>query len=789
MNKKVILLSSLFFLISMSVSSQKLTLTDLTLLCNKKNWEDVNLTLLSKNWTFYDSEKGSTLKYNTITWSYKKEWDSDKAQAWFYLFTYEGFPNKISYSVFNKESYTIIQNSIASAGFKLTNSEIEDNKIISTYSNANYTLKVSTEKRSKSDYSWENNSLTAYNFTLIKKAGVYDPDNGKKTEYYSDGSIEFEYVLLNGNLNGLFKSYHENGSLKKIGNYSNDLENGIFKEYDDDENLIAEYNMINGKRNGLLKIFENGKLSYSTVFKDDYKNGQFIGYYYNEETDKIQLKQIGEYVNDEKNGTWKLFFVDDRKSEKLIAFENYTRDLKNGPFQKVQSDSLIIGSYENDKLNGEFKIYRDLKTTIFGGVIDTNIDNLVLISEGSYKDDEKTGLWKNYDIIGTLKSEGRFLNGKETGEWKYYQVNLKEGLIKDQNIQNELYLIENYNYGKLEGKATRYYYREEEEYPCPENIREKSSSDTCIRTINKKIFETAYYKNGELNGPYELRDSINQIIAKGSFKDGLKEGEWLLSINDEDLSGKVYNLYQKGNFINDKKEGKWIQYKTEGKISESFHFKNVNLHGEYISWNNKNQPRERKIFSNGNLKELTVYDSLGIKPIKKYEIYEDQLNSYKCRQTKYLENNFFTNQEYWVKKEEEIDHNLYELVFELTAGNFSKGIDGYKDGDFNFYNDRNMPIVTGKYFKENKIGLWTYYFYDQKIKIESNFSNNNQLDERYFTLNGELFSGEFNFIDEDNGIIESRKIKNGLRNGKTTYTDLKTKKTIRKENYKNGLID
>lgn len=110
--KRFILLCILIY-ISQGAYTQKLTLTDLTNLCNKKNWEDVNQILLSKNWSFYDSEKGSTLKYNTITWSFNKDYYSDKAQAWFYLFTYDGLPNKISYSVFNKESYTLIQNSLS----------------------------------------------------------------------------------------------------------------------------------------------------------------------------------------------------------------------------------------------------------------------------------------------------------------------------------------------------------------------------------------------------------------------------------------------------------------------------------------------------------------------------------------------------------------------------------------------------------------------------------------------------------------------------------------------------
>ncbi|MBT5989950.1 MAG: hypothetical protein HOG71_03765, partial [Bacteroidetes bacterium] len=177
-------LGLLFFSIVLCSHSfaQKLTLNDLTQLCNKENWEDVNQRLLSKNWTYYDSKKGNSEKYNTITWSFNKESYSDKAQAWFYLYTYEGFPNKISYSFFNKESYTVIQNSLTSKGFKLIDSEIEDNELISSYGNTSFLLDISTSRMEDDD--WSSASVTAYRIILVKKSSIYDPDNGLKKDYY-----------------------------------------------------------------------------------------------------------------------------------------------------------------------------------------------------------------------------------------------------------------------------------------------------------------------------------------------------------------------------------------------------------------------------------------------------------------------------------------------------------------------------------------------------------------------------------------------------------------------------
>jgi antitoxin component YwqK of YwqJK toxin-antitoxin module len=807
-------------------------LTDLTILCNKKNWEDINQSLLTKKWTYFESEKGDTYKYNTITWSFNKDYYSDKAQAWFYLFTYEGYPNKISYSVFNKESYTIIQNSISSAGFKLVNSMIENNEIISTYANDNYTLKVSTEKRNKSDYSWESKSITAYNFTLIKKAGIYDLDNGKKTDYYYDDFIKSEYTLSNGKINGQLKVYHYNGKLKKLGNYTNGIENGLFKEYDEDGNIEAEYTMSNGElngelktyytnnklkksgnffnakehgnfveydeygnktaeyvmangmKNGTVKIYVDGKIDVSTTYIDDIKNGQRIEYYYNDETGELQLKQIGNYLNDEKSGTWKLIFMEEDNSERILTFENYTRDIKNGQFQEVKGDSLIIGNYKNDKLHGEYKVYLDITRMLIGGIIRTDIAKLILIADGSYYEDKQTGYWKKYDLTETLISEGYFSNGKKTGEWRYYYANLINGESKP--YSKKLFLVENYSNGNLDGKSTRYSYLEEEEYPCSEIDENKNPLDTCTRYVYEKVLETTFYKNDKLNGPFELRDSVNEIIAKGSFKDDLKDGEWFYRYTENDIEGEQYFIYQKGNYTNNKKNGKWIQYYTEGTISETFNYKNDELHGEFIEWNNQNKPKKKKQFNYGKLTELITYDSLGIKINNKYEIYDENDNSYKCRNTQYYNDNTYASQEYWVNKEEEVNHYFFEFIFGIHVGEQSDGTIGYADGDYKLFNSKNQPIITGKYYKKDRIGFWTFYSYDQNVKVESNFIQNKKIDEKYLTLNGELFSGEFIYFDDKNGIKEERKIKDGLRNGKTVYIDTKTKKIIKKEDYKNG---
>ena len=150
-----------------------------------------------------------------------------------------------------------------------------------------------------------------------------------------------------------------------------------------------------------------------------------------------------------------------------------------------------------------------------------------------------------------------------------------------------------------------------------------------------------------------------------------------------------------------------------------------------------------------------------------------------------------SKQEYWINSDKKIDHDWFELAFLLATdeGDYNlEGITGYKDGVYKFFNRNNEPIVTGKYYKEDKIGLWTNYYYDQQVKIESNYENDIQMNEKYLTLNGGLFSGEFVFANKDENIKEVRKIKDGLRNGKTIFIDLSTGETIKKESYKKGVL-
>lgn len=775
--KRVILFAAIIFTFQNNCFGQKITLNDLTTLCQKKDWENVNQSLLTKGWAYFESEKGSLTNYNIITWSYNKDNYSDKAQAWFYLYTYEGYPNKIVYNVFNKEAYSIIRNSLSTGNFKLTDSSIEDNEIISVYENSNYILKISTSKRSKSDDEWNNSSITAYSISLIKKAGIYDDQNGTKTSYDDDGSLEGEYNLKNGLMHGPFKLYYPNGNIKKTGNFINGKAVGEFCEYDEDGEKAYEYYMLNDKKNGILKAYENSLLTHTTTYVNDIQNGAHCNYYYNSENNLFG-KEYGNFSNDLKNGIWNLAHTENG-NERILEFKTYSDGVLHGEFQTIDGDSLITGNYTNNSLDGIYKIYFDLNRFINGGIINTNIKELTLITEGYYTDNNKNGQWRYYDIAGSLRYEGEYNNDEQTGVWKYYYGKITNDNDKLTDFSNKLYLTENYLNGELNGKTTRYSYMEETKYPCTEN-----SSDSCINREYLKIHETIYYKNGLLHGPYELLDSIRNIIIKGYYADNYKNGEWIERISLGTTNKSAF-IYTKGNYIRDKKNGTWTEYYADNKVLKTENYKNDLLDGEYIVWNKFNRPYEKKLFNAGRLVELVKFDSVGFSQITKYQITESNLNNFRCLKTDYNDSGSET-QEYFINGDALIDHNLFEVKFSLALN--GNEFHGYKDGEYTQKAKDNRTIVSGRIFKNMKTGTWKYYYFTQNIIKEAEYNNDIQIKETFYDLNGKLFTGEFEHLRKNEGVNEIIKIKNGARNGKTKYIDLKNNKIIKKENYKNGTL-
>lgn len=800
----------LILTINTRVSSQNLTLTELFNICKKENWDEVNEFLQKKGWEYYESSKGDDEHYSTITWSFQKESYNDNAQGWFYLYTFEGLPNKISCLITNKQTYNNLKTAINTAGMKLINSSIHDNEIETTYGNANFIVSVRTTKREREETYYEKSSLTTYSIDVINKAGVYDKDNGLKKIFDDDGNLESEFTLKDGKLHGATKSYYSNGQVKLASFFLNGKKHGISKEYDEEGNLTAEYTFQNGEPTGPYKQYENGKLKLSGslisgkkngqfkiydsdglldieyVAKDDLRDGKYTEYYYKDGI--LILKVTGQYLNGEKVGLWQTIKIKDKESE-ILDFTNYINGERNGAFKDVRQDSIIFGTYKNGNLHGEYRIFKNLSAWLTG-VLDGDTTNSPLITKGYYTNGMKSGLWKFNSMAKSLVREGRYSNDLKTGEWKYYHekyVDEKSNLL---SYSGQLYLTENYELDKKNGKSVRLSYFDKQRVKCDtEKNKSLTPVDTCYSWKYIRVLETAYYKKDILFGPYEFQDSTGRVVSKGSFINNEKDGEWTESYVDSGVNGDEFYVYLKGNYSNGKRTGLWIKYFEGDLIFASHSYLNGKLHGKSTQYLSADKPREEQFFENGYLKKVNAFDSLGNSIRDTYEILSETESEIKCRRTQYNAEGK-VSQTYRIKKDspEPLNQDFFEFYFLIKTGKLSDGVTGFLDGELKVFNPEGKLVLEGALLKEAKVGLWKYYYYDLDIYTEQEFLNNTGGVEKFYSLNtGKPYSGKF-IRKHPNGKVKNEfKISDGLRNGTSKYFD-ETGKLEKSTKYEKGVL-
>ena len=806
--KRNFLLSFFLFLIVLFTKAQTISVIELLQLSNKPNWEAVNTYLVGKGWEYYNSKAGDDENYNTVTWAYEKNNYNEKAQGWFYLYTFTGFPNKVAYSFRSKQTYNTIKNTLSTNGFKYIDTDIKDERVISKYANPYFIFLLSYIKKEDDEYSDVN--YTSYLVTVTKKAGVYDDDNGLKKTYDTNGNLESEFNLKDGKINGTTKAYYSNGQVKVISNFINGIKQGASKEFDENGTLTAEYNYLNGEPNGTYKIYENNKLKIIGGLLNGNKNGQFkvydeegridkeynmklglldgayVEYYYDE--GKLLAKVIGFYANDQKIGLWQTIKMKEKGTE-IIGSYSYINGVKNGESKEVKKDSIIFSSYKNGVLDGSYKVYRSLTALLLGG-LHGDTTNCPLVAVGSYSEGLKNSYWKFYSWSKGLIKEGRYYNDLETGEWKYYFENYVDEKGKVLPYSGKLFLIKNYEDGKKSGKETRYAFLESKEVPCDTtNNRNVNPLDTCHKMVYQKVFQTAYYKHDDLYGPFEQKDSVGVLTNKGNFINGKRDGLWFESYISKDFEGNNYYTFLRGYYSNGLETGSWDEFVKEDFIYTKYTYDNGRLNGKTTNYNRYKKPREEKYFENGRLQKLDVYDSLGVQIIRSYEIFDESSYSLKCRKTEFY-NDGKASQVYTLKKEnsEKINHNFFEFIFNISTGKKSDGNSGYADGEFKLYDNTGNILIEGTVFKKEKMGTWKYYYYDENVFSEQEFKNDIGGTEKYIVLkSGQPFSGKF-IQKFDNGKLKYEfKISDGLRDGKSKYFD-ETGKVVNSEKYDKGIL-
>ncbi|HNW88954.1 MAG TPA: DUF3352 domain-containing protein [Bacteroidales bacterium] len=164
------------------------------------------------------------------------------------------------------------------------------------------------------------------NFKVALEPKDLARDGGVKLYYQDSTTIKAEGRVVKGKIEGLWRSYFEDGQIQSAITYKDGMANGVALFYYDNEKQTTrvELNFEEDKVTGVYREFyENGNRKAMLNFKDGYPQGEAEFYY-----DSGVIKISGQYKDGVKEGKWKHY----TETGELISKDKWkkgTQKIKN----------------------------------------------------------------------------------------------------------------------------------------------------------------------------------------------------------------------------------------------------------------------------------------------------------------------------------------------------------------------------------------------------------------------------------------------------------------------------
>lgn len=172
-------------------------------------------------------------------------------------------------------------------------------------------------------------------------------------------------------------------------------------------------------------------------------------------------------------------------------------------------------------------------------------------------------------IFGEYENNGISINGQANGIFTIYNG----ARFKDDRYFEK----SNYSNGKLDGLSQVWDSRSKRRLKKEANYKNGLRNGSFKYWSKGQLWLEENYINDILNGSYRKFDSNGEILAKGNYANGLKEGYWIEFYGDK--------VESRGDYLNGKKDGFWsfLHLKKEKEII--LNFKN----GLFVSGENLNE--------------------------------------------------------------------------------------------------------------------------------------------------------------------------------------------------------
>lgn len=572
-------------------------------------------------------------------------------------------------------------------------------------------------------------------------------EEGEQKNYYDNGKLHEKWYKKNGEIDGEDISYYESGMKEWVLIYKNDIIQKATK-YDDSTGTIDRVlTYKNGELDG--KQIQYVPFDRNEVWKEEFFNNG------------LMQKEIG-YVDGKVR---KIFTLISRTDSNFVANETW--------FYREDEDSLVGKKSVDMVYDFDPEIWRYAFQMYY--VETANFNNAISEYHGKYQ---------SFDRQNRILIDGQYFNGGKTGKWTNY--------LYDQNC----YYIDDYD----DINAVRHYYQLNNKpfsglVTIPEPADGKTELNikngihcgkyTVYRYDNGELFMKYYGnfdENGKEDGYFHGDVEFNgewKTVDYSNFKHGVKHGEWreiqgdsiiFKNYNNGKLDGKVkiitvnsrdefalpedslWHIITNGHYTNGSRSGHW--WKVTDRQWEQ----------EQMEGNYENDEREG---------EWTFYTSytpdgyIAMRQIDAIANYHNGKLHGKLTQFK----------------------NKTNAPFKDSINTITYFKDGMQHGSYEKHDNDGNIIVKGNYLNDERVGVWTYKYFDENCYLIVN-NDDESVPDRFYTLNGKPFTGTHTQQHEKNDDDDYDKIVITIQKSliqQVEFIDSATGKVVHVNKYKNGL--
>ena len=749
-----------------STSQHSILANDLTALLTSTSSAQKKLSSLG--WRLSSIENEDKI----VTFSLDETYDN-RAPCWIYLYyNDDNIVEFVRYQISNNRLLSTFEPSISSAGFRQVDHEryqsstlfdgtefIESSSwdIDKAYKNQNYLL-------------FHNYNDDVHYYYTTKIGSHYDKYSGSRVQYFSDGKYA-KYKYVDGKISGKLTIYSESGQVIQELNCLNNKLHGPAKYYTDEEQVEKEGRYKEGKRDGLWHFYfkdENGEWEtnrYDMTFSNGEANGPSKFF-----TEDGRIRAQGNWKNNKQDGLWHNYFSinDDGEWEPDRFDETYSNGEKNGPATYFTEDSSIWreGNWENGKKNGLWHYYFSINDD--GKWVPDRAD--ITYSNGE-KNGPATYFTEFYDNRRD-RVEGQWKNDKKDGQWHRYLFNPHVG-------EWSVFCYETWSRDEKNGPA-KYYDGEGKVWS--EGNWKNGKRDGLWHFYDNLENSDITYSYDEKNGPAKYYTGDGKVLREGNWKNDKRDGLW--RYYSEDGKGKNETTWKNG-----LRDG--VTRETTDSMTYKRMWKDDKLHG--TSWVKDNDQNLIYQFEYHNGKVVSIIDN-HTTPTKVVSYNrKTPTSSVITVMAKGSDSTVMIDCQFdqWISYTE--NFKQFKDDFDSIDGYFNKwkfylgkmwvSHPPYACGDISILNTKNDSLLcNGKLYRDSKIGKWSFYFHEQGIQMDVMYYNDKDTCERYYDLQGNPYSGKFEYYNNQANVKEVRKIKDGVCITKRTqYYDVTTGKRLRIE--------